>query len=49
MGITDAAMLLLNSVAHPVVVACSDSLQARMVREAHPSAEYEGAAGAQAP
>ena len=39
----------LDSVAHPVVVACSDSLQARVVRDAHPAAERAGSMGAKAP
>ena len=38
----------LDSVAHPVVVACSDSLQARVICDAHPAAERAGSEGAEA-
>ena len=39
----------LDSVAHPVVVACSDSLQARVICDAHPGAERAGSVGVEAP
>jgi len=44
----DGCIASLDNVAHPVVVACSDSLQARVICDAHPGAERAGAAGAEA-
>jgi len=44
----DGCIASLDNVAHPVVVACSDSLQARVICDAHPCAERAGAAGVEA-